>query len=278
MNRLSLLIPSALILSAAASASAQTASRYRFDNFDTRAGVQVERPAPPATTARNAKKSVRLTARTSAAPRAATPRPAEAFVERPRAVAMAGGKSLDGFSTGDRSVDAFIAESGARHGVDPVLIYAIMHRESSFKKMAMSHKGARGLMQLMPATAARFGVTNIFDPRQNIDAGARYMRWLLNYFDGDVRLALAGYNAGEGAVLKYGRRVPPYRETQEYVARITQRYALMRDPETARRAPVLTRSQVATIKAREKSEAEDLYEMSVHAVRMPDGKLRLVSQ
>jgi soluble lytic murein transglycosylase-like protein len=80
-------------------------------------------------------------------------------------------------------------------------------------------------MQLMPGTAARFGVRNIFEPRQNIEGGARYMRFLLDLFDGSVPLALAGYNAGEGAVMKYGRRVPPYAETQNYVRTIGARYA-----------------------------------------------------
>jgi soluble lytic murein transglycosylase-like protein len=102
------------------------------------------------------------------------------------------------------------------------------------------------------------------------------MRILLNMFDGSVPLALAGYNAGEGAVLKYGRRVPPYRETTEYVRRISERYALMRDPQTARRAPVATRTQLAKIRSAE--EPLPVYETNVYAVKMPDGKLRLVSQ
>jgi soluble lytic murein transglycosylase-like protein len=157
-----------------------------------------------------------------------------------------------------------------------VLLYAIMHRESAFKKHAVSYKGARGLMQLMPATARRFGVTNIFDPRQNIDAGARYMNFLLNLFDGSVPLALAGYNAGEGAVLKYGRRVPPYSETREYVRRIGERYALMRNPEAARRAPVVTPAQVARLKQAEPVPVT--YERSVYSVRLPNGQLMLVSQ
>jgi soluble lytic murein transglycosylase-like protein len=151
-----------------------------------------------------------------------------------------------------------------------------MHRESSFKKFALSHKGARGLMQLMPATAARLGVRDIFDPRQNIEGGVKYMRILLNMFDGDVRLALAGYNAGEGAVLKYGRSVPPYRETQEYVRRISQRYALMRDPSTARTAPRVSRTQIAKLKAAEPPPL--VYEREISVVRTPEGKLRLVSQ
>jgi len=113
------------------------------------------------------------------------------------------------------------------------LLYSIMHQESSFKPRAMSYKGARGLMQLMPGTAARFGVGNIWDPKQNIEGGARYMRFLLDLFSGDVKLALAGYNASEGAVMKYGYQVPPYAETQEYVRRIGRRYGLIRTPEGA---------------------------------------------
>src|SRR4028118_1030788 len=85
----------------------------------------------------------------------------------------------------------------------------------------------------MPATAVRFGVTNIFDPQQNIDAGVKYMRLLLGTFGQDLRLALAGYNAGEGAVMKYGNQIPPYRETQTYVAKITAQYAQIKAPATA---------------------------------------------
>ncbi len=261
MNKLLLL--SALLLCCATSARAQTDVRYHFDNFDTRDGVRVETPVAATPIAKKLSRRTKLMARSvEAVP--------------PASMTMAVGKSLDGFSTGDGAVDALIVESGTRNGVDPVLLYAIMHRESSFKKHAVSYKGARGLMQLMPGTAARFGVRNIFDPRQNIEGGARYMRILLNMFDGDVALALAGYNAGEGAVMKYGRRVPPYSETREYVRRITERYALMRDPQTARRAPVVSRTQVAAIKSNEK--VAPIYEQQVFAVRMPDGKLRLVSQ
>jgi soluble lytic murein transglycosylase-like protein len=264
------------VVCAAHATSAQTGARYHFDNFDTQQGVRVITPPQakaPSASPKSSAKRVRLTAR-SLAPTL----PASEVVPevRPRAL-MAVGKSLDGFSTGDAMIDSLIVDSGTRHGVDPVLLYAIMHRESSFKRRAISYKGARGLMQLMPATAARFGVRDIFDPRQNIEAGTRYMRFLLNFFGGDVRLALAGYNAGEGAVLKYGRRIPPYNETQEYVKRIWQRYTMMRDPQTARLAPVVTRRQVAAIAAKEKPAAL-VYEQHIYTVRMPDGKLRLVSQ
>jgi len=267
-----LLLLCALVAPASVSASAQTA--YRFDNFDVPGGVRVERPETPAAAAPS--KRLKLTARTGPALR---PRPARAAEASAPALNPAhAAASLDGFSTGDPKVDGFIVESAKRHGVDPVLLYAIMHRESSFKKRALSHKGASGLMQLMPATARRFGVSNIWDPRENIEGGTRYVRWLLDKFDGDVRLTLAGYNAGEGAVMKYGYRVPPYSETQEYVRRITQRYALMRDPATARRAPVVSRAQVAKLKAAEQQFSGALYEREVYAVRTPDGKLRLVSQ
>ncbi|MFN2454771.1 MAG: lytic transglycosylase domain-containing protein [Pyrinomonadaceae bacterium] len=257
-------------------ASAQNRTRYSFDNFDTRTGVRVESVVmtatlPPA-------KTIRSTAKISTAAGGADVRAASSLYVQPRrSVAMTVSKSLDGFTTGNATVDSYIVESGARNGVDPVLLYSVMHQESSFKPGATSNKGARGLMQLMPGTAARFGVANIYDPRQNIEGGARYIRLLLNMFQGDVALALAGYNAGEGAVLKYGRNVPPYRETQEYVRRIAQRYTLMRDPQTSRNARTVTRTEVAAVKAEEPVPLT-VYERNVFAVRMPDGRLQLVSQ
>jgi soluble lytic murein transglycosylase-like protein len=130
----------------------------------------------------------------------------------------------DGLSTGNPTIDGYIAEFSALYNIDPLLIYAQMSQESSFKGRATSSKGASGFMQLMPDTARRFGVTNIYNPKQNIKAGVKYMRWLLDKFGGDKRLALAGYNAGEGAVIKFGNQVPPYRETQNYVARIMTHY------------------------------------------------------
>ncbi|MDX6695253.1 MAG: hypothetical protein QOF02_2856 [Blastocatellia bacterium] len=249
-------------------------SGYRFDNFDTSNGVRLETvrttaSLPPSKTVRSTLKEIGAGAKGEMRP---------AALVYTRAVAMTASKSLDGFTTGDSKIDSFIAEAGARNGVDPVLLYAQMHQESSFQRSAISPKGARGLMQLMPFTAARFGVTNIFDPRQNIEGGARYMRYLLDHFDGDVALALAGYNAGEGAVMKYGRRIPPYRETQEYVRRITQRYRLMRDPQTARDALPATASQVASVAAEQQPLPLTTYERHVFAVRLPDGRLQLVSQ
>lgn len=261
-----------LTLLCALPALAQTSAGYTFDNFDIKDGVRIKvEPAP--VLKRSSKKGRRN-------------KPAEsidASTVQPTLLSYSGGmamnasRSLDGFTTGDARVDSIIVDAATRNGVDPVLIYATMHQESSFKPRAMSNKGARGLMQLMPGTAARFGVGNIWDPRQNIEGGTRYMRFLLNMFDGDVTLALAGYNAGEGAVLKYGRRIPPYSETQEYVRRISRRYALMRDPETAHSARTLTRAQVAAVRA-EQPVPLTIYEREVFAVRMPDGSLQLVSQ
>lgn len=270
MKKIPLLF-AALTLLSAAPAFAQVSASYRFDNFDTSNGVRIEVPTA-AEVAQPGRGRVRLTARS--VERAGANLSEDVF--RPPVARMAEGRLLNGFSTGNTFVDSLIVESSARNNLDPVLIYSIMHQESTFKQRAISYKGARGLMQLMPATAARFGVSNIFDPRENIEAGARYVRWLLNYFGGDVRLALAGYNAGEGAVLKYGRRIPPYSETQNYVRRIYARYSLMTDPQAARRAPKVTAAQVASIKETEKPGVT--YEQQVSVVRMPDGKLRLVSQ
>jgi len=122
-----------------------------------------------------------------------------------------------------------------RHGVDPLLVRAVIRVESNFDPRAVSPKGAAGLMQLMPATATRYGVENRFDPAQNIDGGVRYLRDLMAMFDGNLSLALAAYNAGKGAVLKYGRRIPPYPETQQYVVWVRSFYDQFRRTDPALR-------------------------------------------
>jgi soluble lytic murein transglycosylase-like protein len=134
------------------------------------------------------------------------------------------GKKERGWSTGRPKLDALIRQNGIRHRVDPYLIFLVMEQESHFNIHALSPKGARGLMQLMPGTGARFGVRKPFDPAQNISGGTRYLRELLNRFNNRVDLVLAGYNAGEGAVMKFGNRVPPYKETRTYVKNISYRY------------------------------------------------------
>lgn len=127
-------------------------------------------------------------------------------------------------TTGDASLDGVVQEAALRYGVDPCLVVAVMSQESGYRRNAISPKGASGYMQLMPDTARRLGVSDIFDPRQNVHAGTRYLRMLLERFGGSVELALAGYNAGEGAVERYGRRIPPFAETQNYVRLISTKY------------------------------------------------------
>ena len=126
-------------------------------------------------------------------------------------------------SSGDKELDRIIFRTGRDLGVDPRLLHAVIWQESKYKNAAVSHAGAQGLMQLMPATAARFKCENRSDAKANIEAGTKYLRWLLKRFNGDVTLALAGYNAGEGNVDKHAG-VPPFDETQNYVRIITGRY------------------------------------------------------
>jgi len=152
---------------------------------------------------------------------AAVNQPAQALPEVVSNLVAAGNQV---WSTGNVKVDNLIRLYGGQYGVDPFLIYCTMAQESSFNSGAMSPKGAQGLMQLMPDTAARYGVTNPYDVAQNIKGGARYLKDLLKMFNGRVDLALAGYNAGEGAVMKYGNTIPPYTETRNYVRLILKRY------------------------------------------------------
>jgi hypothetical protein len=127
-------------------------------------------------------------------------------------------------STGDMDLDDIIQKAAKKNEIDPRLILEVIRQESGFRLRAVSHKGASGLMQLIPSTARRFGVTDIFDREQNINAGTRYLKLLLDMFGGNLELALAGYNAGEHAVVRYNYAIPPYRETKDYVRRITTRY------------------------------------------------------
>jgi soluble lytic murein transglycosylase-like protein len=118
---------------------------------------------------------------------------------------------------------ALAAAAARRHGLAPELVAAVAAVESAFDPSAVSPKGAQGLMQLMPATAASLGVADAFDPAANLDGGSRHLRALLERYDGNLEKALAAYNAGEGAVQRHGG-VPPYRETREYVKRVLERY------------------------------------------------------
>lgn len=135
------------------------------------------------------------------------------------------GASDNSWTTGNTKVDSLIRFNANRYGVDAYLIYCLMSQESGFSSKATSNKGAQGLMQLMPGTAARYGVTNPYDVAQSIMGGTRYLKDLLQMFNGRIDLALAGYNAGEGAVIKYNYTIPPYSETRNYVRLISLRYA-----------------------------------------------------
>jgi hypothetical protein len=244
-----------------------SAASYRVDNFDLATGVRIATPPPAPLVKRSGSGPVtskNLKYSNSRKPLTQT-------------TSMSWTGTMSGFTTGDATIDSYILDSGRRNSVDPLLLYSIMHQESTFKPRAMSNKGARGLMQLMPGTAQRFGVTSIWDPKQNIEGGTRYVRFLLDMFNGDVKLALAGYNAGEGAVMKYGFRIPPYSETQEYVRRISKRYDLIRDPLAFQYANTLTRNQLAANQHKD-SAPLTMYERSVFAVKLPNGRLQLVSQ
>jgi soluble lytic murein transglycosylase-like protein len=277
------------------SASAQ-GSRI-FDNFDTSTGVNVIKPPAPfvARETKTVRKRVNgkwvvvvtepLVKKTVsskpvqpvtdglASREGATPYASRSATK----LVMGSTKELKGFTTGNPLVDSYIVDSSRRYNVDPLLIYSQMHQESTFKAGATSPKGASGLMQLMPATARRFGVEKIYDPKQNIEGGVRYMRWLLDTFNGDVTLALAGYNAGEGAVMKYGWQVPPYRETQEYVRRIGDRYSAISDGRYVQTARRVSGSQAAKLEKKE-SRPLTVYEPDPLAVKLPNGNMILVNQ
>lgn len=117
-----------------------------------------------------------------------------------------------------------IDQVAAEHGVDARLLHAIVSVESAYNPSARSHAGALGLMQVIPATGARFGARDLFDPLQNLRAGTAYLVWLQRRFNGDLELMLAAYNAGEGAVQRHGNRIPPFAETRRYVAKVKALY------------------------------------------------------
>lgn len=135
-------------------------------------------------------------------------------------------------ATGSSAVKSLVEETAKRYEVSPALVDSVIQVESNYNAHAVSPKGAQGLMQLMPATARRFGVNNSFDPKDNIEGGVRYLKFLQETFK-DERLAIAAYNAGEKAVQRYGN-VPPYAETMSYVAKVGKKYGQARRAENSK--------------------------------------------
>ena len=140
---------------------------------------------------------------------------------RPKATAK---DSLAAMRERRKRLTGLIEEAAQATSLPPALIHAVVRAESAYRADAVSSKGAVGLMQLMPATAERYGVTDREDPVQNLNGGTRYLRDLLQMFDRDLQLALAAYNAGENAVIRYGNAIPPFAETQDYVRKVIRFY------------------------------------------------------
>ena len=285
-----------LTLLAAIPSLAQSRQRF-YDNFDTSRGVQVTRSefipvgvkpktsAPRTTNAKSSSTGKKFLQPTvmSAPAKQSRMNVSDGYASRDlnntqySKLLMSSAASMHGFTTGDVTIDSYIVDSSRRYHIDPLLIYSQMHQESSFKLKATSNKGASGLMQLMPATARRLGVTNIYDPKQNIEGGVKYMRMLMDMFGQDVNLALAGYNAGEGAVQKYGNTIPPYTETQEYVRRISARYMSISDGSYARNVQRVSSSKANKLEQKT-SRPLAVYEPNPVAIRLADGRMRLVNQ
>ena len=153
-------------------------------------------------------------------------------------------------------IGEFVKKASTEHGVDPLLVSAIIHVESGYNPRALSPKGAEGLMQLMPETGRRWGARDAFDPEDNIRAGVRYLRYLQNMFKDD-RLALAAYNAGENAVQRYGW-IPPYQETVEYVYKVGKKYGENRRVAGVQaKADVKSKPEAAATKPETKEEAKE---------------------
>ncbi len=157
-------------------------------------------------------------------------------VPRPRVVASHDSASAPAT---DASLNALIERIAGEQGVESQLVHSVIQAESNYNAAAVSPKGASGLMQLIPATARRFGVADTFDPEENIEGGVRYLRFLLDYYQGDYPKAIAAYNAGEGAVDRY-HGIPPYAETRNYVYRVARN--LEAERQSARQRPIVTQA------------------------------------
>jgi soluble lytic murein transglycosylase-like protein len=164
-------------------------------------------------------------------------------------------------------LDATVERIAAQHSLPPELLHSVIKVESNYDRFAVSPKGASGLMQLIPSTARRFGVSNVFDPVENIQAGAQYLKYLLNLYGGDYHRALAAYNAGEGAVAKYNG-IPPYPETQNYVVQVQKRF----DAATLVSAAKQKEKDAKTVAPKPEGPGH------IEEVLEPDGSVRYISR
>jgi hypothetical protein len=164
-------------------------------------------------------------------------------------------------------INALVESISAQHGLLPQLVHSVIKVESNYNPNAVSRKGALGLMQLIPSTARRFGVSDVFNPVENIQGGVKYLKYLLDLYNNDYRLALAAYNAGEGAVAKYGD-VPPYAETQNYLAQVGKR--LVEVQKASEAAAQQTQKET-------KAEAKPDPPRQIQQVVDPDGTVRYVA-
>lgn len=162
------------------------------------------------------------------------------------------------------TIDEAVDQIAAQQSLSPQLLHSVIKVESNYNPFAVSNKGAQGLMQLVPATARRFGVSNVFNPVENIQGGAKYLRYLLDLYQGNYPLALAAYNAGEGAVAKYGG-VPPYPETRNYLQLVRKQLE-----KTASKPQVKPEPKVVEVKPAGPPRIQQIVE--------PDGSVRYVSQ
>jgi soluble lytic murein transglycosylase-like protein len=136
----------------------------------------------------------------------------------------------------DAKLEEIVEDAARRNEVDPLLVHSVIQVESNYNANAVSPKGAQGLMQLIPSTARRFGAKNSFDVKENVEAGVKYLKYLNSLYPNDLRLTLAAYNAGEGAVAKYRNNIPPYRETEHYVYKVGEKYGSARRAAEQRKA------------------------------------------
>ena len=202
----------------------------------------------PAPTPQRLTSVVRVDSRSGRLTRAVmvAPKPVVARVIAPASVEPAVGE-LGAWRGGDANLQQIVEDAARRNQVDPLLVHSVIQVESNYNAGAVSPKGAQGLMQLIPSTARRFGAKNSFDVKENVEAGVKYLKYLNSLYPNDLRLTLAAYNAGEGAVAKYRNNIPPYRETEHYVFKVGEKYG------SARRAA--ERRKIDAVSATEKTVA-----------------------